>query len=717
MSINFWEPLEVRQLLSCSLASVESPALEIIPPSATHSVKGAAVTVQGITPAEIKSAYGFTGLSEDGAGQTIAIIDAYNDPNITSDLGTFDSEFDLAAPPSFKVVSQTGSTTALPATSAAWAQEISLDVEWAHAIAPDANILLVEAKNDSTTNLLDAVNYARDASGVSVVSMSWGGSEMSNETSYDSYFTTPAGHIGVTFVAASGDEGAAGGAEWPAVSPNVVAVGGTTLNLNGSTYGSESAWSDTSDGTSQYESTPSYQSSLGVSGRTTADVSYDADPNTGFATYDSLSYEGQSGWAVVGGTSAGTPQWSALFALADQGRVAAGEGTLQSGTQTLPALYSIYSNATTYANDFNDITTGSNGSTGFGGGGEGGGGGYGGGGGGGYGGGGGGGFGGGGFGGGGFGGGGFGGGGGYGGGHHGRGGYGRGFAYVSEYSFGYGSFFSAATTTSGSVSLTSAAAGYDGPTGLGTPKAAGLVASLISYGASSTPSLSVKKELPEVRAASPEELRFRPAAQIQPISVPTATYLSAATPSETPALNRPEPRVELETADGLARPSTSAAATADLASVPTPTASTDASIGSLSGFLADSQLEFVLAKVASALKPAIIPVAKSTAALATTIVLDASHAAVQLTNSAAPMLLAPQQMFTGARLDANAKFNDALSSLTDELASIPRQVAAGHSNARAWTITGLVLVADAILLARYRSKRAAAFNDRIKIAI
>ena len=204
----------------------------------------------------------------NGSGQTIAIVDAYNDPNIVGDLAKFDSRFGIVAPPTLKVVSQTGGSR-LPSTNIDWAVEIALDVEWAHAITPQANILLVEANSASLTDLLTAVNYARNAyvgtSPVSVVSMSWGAGEFRSETSYDSYFTTPAGHAGVTFVAATGDDGSSG--TWPSVSSNVLAVGGTTLAINSSgSYVSETAWSGSSGGVSLYEALPSYQRSVGISG-------------------------------------------------------------------------------------------------------------------------------------------------------------------------------------------------------------------------------------------------------------------------------------------------------------------------------------------------------------------------------------------------------------------------------------------------------------------
>ena len=297
------------------------------------------------SPAQIRAAYGFNSLSYNGAGQTIAIVDAYSDPTIAADLARFDQQFGLAAPPKFTIAQQYNGSSA-PAANSGWAMETAFDVEWAHAIAPGANILLVEANSASLSSLLSAVNYARQQAGVSVVSMSWGASDFSGEGTYDSYFTTPAGHTGVTFVASSGDNGA--GASWPAISSNVLAVGGTTLSLNANgTYGGESAWSGSGGGYSAYESEPSFQRSVQTTGkRSDPDVSYDANPNTGFYVYDS------GGWYAVGGTSAGTPQWSGLIALANQGRAQAGKAALNN------ALANVYGLAST---DFHDITTGSNG--------------------------------------------------------------------------------------------------------------------------------------------------------------------------------------------------------------------------------------------------------------------------------------------------------------------------------------------------------------------
>jgi subtilase family serine protease len=308
------------------------------------------------TPAQIATAYAFNqatynGTALTGAGQTIAIVDAYDDPNAASDLAHFSSTFGLPQANFTKATPQ-----GTPAADSGWSTEISLDIQWAHAMAPGASIMLVEAKSNSLGDLLGAVDYARNQAGVSVVSMSWGGGEFSSESYYDSYFTTPAGHTGVTFIASSGDNGAWYGPEWPASSPNVIAVGGTTLNLanTSGTYGSERGWSGSGGGYSSYENEPSFQKSVQNSGvRTTPDVSYDANPNTGFYVYQT--YGVTPGWYQVGGTSAGAPQWASLVALANEARFHAGKTPLDGPSQTLPALYSMSQS------NFHDATSGSNG--------------------------------------------------------------------------------------------------------------------------------------------------------------------------------------------------------------------------------------------------------------------------------------------------------------------------------------------------------------------
>jgi subtilase family serine protease len=346
----------------------------------------------GYAPAQISHAYAFDatnfgGIPADGSGQTIAIVDAYDDPALVnsnspaflgSDLHLFDQQFGLPDPV-FMKVGQTGSSTSLPAPdpSGGWDLEESLDVEWAHAMAPKAKILLVEANSENSDDLPAAVDIARNFPGVSVVSMSWGFSEWSGETALDYHFTTPAGHGPITFCASSGDSGTPG--VWPGYSPNVVAVGGTTLNLNGNnTIANETVWTFNPSygdggggGVSQYEPLPSYQVGHVTPGsitRNMPDVSYVGDPNTGVAVYDSVPYyffyqygdttDYENGWFEVGGTSAGSPQVAAIIAIANQGRQLNGMPSLDGVSQTLPEIYSLGSAG---SSDFRDIISGNTG--------------------------------------------------------------------------------------------------------------------------------------------------------------------------------------------------------------------------------------------------------------------------------------------------------------------------------------------------------------------
>jgi hypothetical protein len=359
------EPLETRQLLSAAafqpataVSAVPSPALTptIVSPITPLASGGGPA---GFSPAQIQTAYGANqitfsttngNVAGNGSGQTIALIEEYYDPSILSNLKTFDSQFGLSAPPTFTQYVQTG----LRSDNTGWALETSLDVEWAHAIAPDANIVVVEAAPGPNSNpleyLLDAVSFASGLSGVSVVSMSWGSSEFSGETGDDSTFLTHSGHNNVAFVASSGDSSVV---EYPSSSPNVLAVGGTTLTLNSQgTYGSETGWSGSGGGTSAYETEPSYQDSVQSTGqRTTPDIAWDANPSTGVAVYDSV---GGYGWVEVGGTSVGAPSWAGLVAIADQGMALNSQPTL-TNAQLSSSLYSLP------GSDFHDITSGKSG--------------------------------------------------------------------------------------------------------------------------------------------------------------------------------------------------------------------------------------------------------------------------------------------------------------------------------------------------------------------
>jgi hypothetical protein len=305
--------------------------------------------LSGYTPAQISSAYGLNAITftsssgsivkGDGSGETIALIEEYNDPNIQSDLRTFDSQYHLPDA-SLTVVNHAGNHT-----NNSWALEESMDVEYAHVIAPGAHILVVEAAPASSQtkelqNLLGALNVARNTKGVVAISMSWGYGEMSNEASYDKYFTTPSGHAGITFIASSGDLGYA---EYPAVSPNVVSVGGTSLYLGGSgRYQSEAAWFYSGGGYSDYEPEPSYQRSVQTTGQRSApDVAFDADSGTGAEIYETSPRSGTGSWQVYGGTSLGAPAWAGIVAIVDQGRALAGVGSLDGASQTLPALYAL----------------------------------------------------------------------------------------------------------------------------------------------------------------------------------------------------------------------------------------------------------------------------------------------------------------------------------------------------------------------------------------
>jgi FG-GAP-like repeat len=352
--------------------------------------------ITGFYPAQIRKAYGIDQLANNGAGKTIAIVDAYGDPNIATDLATFDTQFGLPAP-TLTVHGAAGSNVS-------WAEETALDVEWAHAIAPAATILLVIAPTNSGTDLYAAVDYAT-TNGANVVSMSWGGAEFSSEASVDSYFN----HAGITYVASSGDSGSGPGAQYPAASPYVVGVGGTTLTLNADgTYGSESGWSGSGGGTSLYEIVPgngavasatvasgqvtNIQVTAGGTGyvafplvtltggggtgatasvtvangsvtaisvtssgtgytsapavviannRSVPDVAFDANPNTGVA----VCYSG--GWIKVGGTSLSAPCWAGLFTMG--------------GLSGVNSVYSRASTGALYSNNYHDIITGSNG--------------------------------------------------------------------------------------------------------------------------------------------------------------------------------------------------------------------------------------------------------------------------------------------------------------------------------------------------------------------
>jgi subtilase family serine protease len=292
----------------------------------------------GYHPSDLRAAYSLPSTTA-GAGQVVAIVDAYNDPNALSDVNTYRSTFGIPTIPScngskpststnapcFMQVNQNGSKSGLPRNNASWSQEISLDLDMVSAVCPNCSIILAEASSATMTNLGTAVNGAASL-GATEISNSYGGGESSSDTSYDStYFN----HPGIAITVSTGDSGY--GAEYPASSQYVTAVGGTSLYLNGAgtssaSYNYETAWETSSaegagSGCSAYDPQPSWQSAVSnitsVCGkRAVGDVSAVGDPNTGVSVYDSYAYQGLSGWLVFGGTSVASPFIASVYALA-----------------------------------------------------------------------------------------------------------------------------------------------------------------------------------------------------------------------------------------------------------------------------------------------------------------------------------------------------------------------------------------------------------------
>ncbi|KUO13635.1 putative Ig domain-containing protein [Streptomyces sp. DSM 15324] len=308
------------------------------------ALAAAAAAPSGLSPANLHSAYNLP--STGGSGLTVAVVDAFNDPNAESDLATYRSTYGLSACTKangcFKQVSQTGSTTSLPTNDTGWAGEEALDLDMVSAVCPNCNITLIEANSATDADLGTAENEAV-ALGAKFVSNSWGGGESSSQTGEDtSYFK----HPGVAITVSAGDS--AYGAEYPATSQYVTAVGGTALATSSTTRGwTESVWhtsstEGTGSGCSAYDPKPSWQTDTGCAKRMEADVSAVADPATGVAVYDTY---GGSGWAVYGGTSASAPIIAGVYALA---------GTPGSGDY--PAKYPYSHTGNLY-----DVTSGSNG--------------------------------------------------------------------------------------------------------------------------------------------------------------------------------------------------------------------------------------------------------------------------------------------------------------------------------------------------------------------
>jgi PKD repeat protein len=292
--------------------SASEPAL------ATPATSGANPP-QTDTPAYLQQAYDLTALSQnDGSGDTIAIVDAYDDPSAASDLATYRSAYGLPACTTsngcFRKVSQTGSASSLPASNANWEQEESLDLDAVSAICPNCHIILVEANSNASSDL-DAAEQEAEALGANQISDSW---TITSSSPISGTYTFP----GIATVAATGDTGYVGpnADNYPAAFPGVTAAGGTDLAPASSAPNargfSESAWSLSNgqgggSGCDLQVGKPSWQTDTGCTGRSYADLSADADPSTGLIVYDSS----DGGWLLIGGTSLSTPLISAYYAI------------------------------------------------------------------------------------------------------------------------------------------------------------------------------------------------------------------------------------------------------------------------------------------------------------------------------------------------------------------------------------------------------------------
>lgn len=358
-------------------------------------------TVVTYTPAQIRSAYGLPSLAgvnwnslsasaaaSFGSGQTVYIVDAYSYPNVTSDLATFDRQFGLpacstlaiaptaalplapakpgsscqlaivAATPSNLVTGAGHIAPTLPAANTGWATEIAMDVEWVHATAPLARIILIEAQDNNLTSLIGAIHLA-ESMGPGVVNMSFASPDGPYVPSYDAVFSG----TGMSFVASSGDSGT--GTNWPAVSSKVLAVGGTSVTVNGTAPRSEIAWSGSGGGVSPYEPRPSWQPSFALGGshtttttRQVPDVSFNANPYTGQYIYVTPSTAGS--WYSGGGTSISAPQWAGLIAMENAERALSGKTAVSLLQTTLYGV--IYPVPGSYATSLFDVKSGTNGS-------------------------------------------------------------------------------------------------------------------------------------------------------------------------------------------------------------------------------------------------------------------------------------------------------------------------------------------------------------------
>lgn len=322
-------------------------------------------TPRGENPASIQSVYNFD-RQFMGKGQTIVIIGAFHYPTALADFNVFSNQFGLPLETSTNQLSETNSVLQVvyargvqPKVNQSWASESCIDIQWAHAMAPCAKIVLVEAESSTFIHMFQAVDVGNTVPNVCAVSMSWGRFEWSSEMAFDDHLKQP----GVIYVAAAGDN--AGLTLYPSVSQYVVSVGGTKLNRN--KFGklvSETGWTKGGGGLSKFIPIPSYQAEVpsvaAICGayRGTPDVSFNADSVPGVAVYDSTPCGGLSGWFKVGGTSVGAPCWAGIIAC-----IASSGTRFISTAEFLTHLY-LSAGGTSYTNPgccFKDILFGKSG--------------------------------------------------------------------------------------------------------------------------------------------------------------------------------------------------------------------------------------------------------------------------------------------------------------------------------------------------------------------
>jgi kumamolisin len=319
-------------------------------PGFLYQTPASIACIYGLVPAASGCNPNFVTANPTGGSKAIAVVDAFDDPNATSDLTAFSAQFGLPAPNSlnFTVVFASGTRPPQDPTGG-WEIEESLDIEWAHAMAPNAHIYLVEAASSYSTDLFPAVEVASALvaeAGGGEVSMGWGHMEFDGENQFDSYFTTPK----VVYFASSGDSP---GVSYPSASPYVVSAGGTTLSMNLSSgfFQQESTWEYSGGGPSAFETTPIYQASIsGLNGtRGTPDIAFDADPYTGVWVYDSIPANDMGGpsspWWIVGGTSLASPSLAGIVNTAGH--------FFNSTTAELTVVYSL-----SFLGYFKDVTAG-----------------------------------------------------------------------------------------------------------------------------------------------------------------------------------------------------------------------------------------------------------------------------------------------------------------------------------------------------------------------